>query len=422
MATDSLSVGLLHTHGKACHRGPQTFVQESRNPPLRWAGSGRTFAQGKDSSRAEVYSSAMFHHLKNRPHFSRPPERLSAALRATAGLCFAALVASGTCAWGAETPEVPENKPPAAAATPARQATVWMMPPAGEGGRLIRELFEHPDQWQETRTLVDVLACTDLNLKRHFSDDELRGWFAMMRDWKLKMAMEVGAIKEWGKTGEACFKAERANWEHLQNLGANLYAIAMDEPLNCCRDHLKVPDDYAVEETANYIALVRTAFPDLLIGDIEGYPSIALADHQKWIEALNQKLAARGVRGLDFYRLDVDWLRFNVRGDGSWKEVHQLELWCRQRKLPFSLIYWASGYPSMLRRGLADDSTWYVSTMQQGYDYVAVEGRPDQYVIESWVGAPSRTVPETGDWTFTRSVRDFAKKFAKPSPKQPPAP
>ncbi len=51
--------------------------------------------------------------------------------------------------------------------------------------------------------------------------------------------------------------------------------------------------------------------------------------------------------------------------------------------------------------------------MQQGYDYAAVNGAPDQYVIESWIGAPSRCLPETGDFTFTRSVRDFSRKFAK---------
>lgn len=31
---------------------------------------------------------------------------------------------------------------------------------------------------------------------------------------------------------------------------------------------------------------------------------------------------------------------------------------CRQQNLPFGLIYWSSGYPSLLKRGLADDSTW----------------------------------------------------------------
>ena len=62
---------------------------------------------------------------------------------------------------------------------------------------------------------------------------------------------------------------------------------------------------------------------------------------------------------------------------------------------------------------MADDSTWYVSLMQQGYDYALAGGAPDQYVIESWVGAPERCVPDTGDFTFTRSVHDFARTFVR---------
>jgi hypothetical protein len=51
--------------------------------------------------------------------------------------------------------------------------------------------------------------------------------------------------------------------------------------------------------------------------------------------------------------------------------------------------------------------------MHQGNDYAFVGGAPDQYVIESWIGAPSHSVPETGEWTFTRSVRDFCRKFVR---------
>ena len=51
--------------------------------------------------------------------------------------------------------------------------------------------------------------------------------------------------------------------------------------------------------------------------------------------------------------------------------------------------------------------------MRQGYDYAAIDGKPDEYVIESWIEAPSRSLPETADWTFTRSVRDFARRFPK---------
>jgi hypothetical protein len=93
-----------------------------------------------------------------------------------------------------------------------------------------------------------------------------------------------------------------------------------------------------------------------------------------------------------------------------------MELFCRQQKLPFSLIYWTSGYPGMQKRGFADYSTWLTSIMQLGYDYTAVDSRPDQIVIESWVGAPSQCLPETGRWTFTRSALDFVKKSSNSPP------
>ena len=293
----------------------------------------------------------------------------------------------------------------------AEKPMVWMGPPMNDEGRNFRALFEHPEQWQETRQLIDVLFCTDLHTQKLFSDDELRHWFAQLKQWKLKFGMEVGAIKPWGLTGADTFNKERASWGRVQRLGGEIYAIAMDEPLCCCRFHIKKPDAYAVEETANYITCVRTNFPNILIGDIETYPSIPIADHFQWIEALDKRLAEKGVRGLDFYRLDVNWICYTAQTNGSWKEVRKLEQFCRQRKLPFSLIYWAAGYPGLQRKGLADDSTWYTAIMQQGYDYAFIDGQPDQYVIESWIKVPSNCLPETAEFTFTRSVRDFVRKF-----------
>lgn len=298
---------------------------------------------------------------------------------------------------------------------PARPE-VWMAPPGHDDGRCFRELFAMPEDWEETRSLVDVLFYADHNLNRQFNDEDLRKWFGRLNQWKLKFAMEVGAIKPWGLTGEKVFEIQRAKWDRFQGLGANLYAIAMDEPLLCCREHIHKSDDYAVQETANFIALVRKHFPHMLIGDIETFPSVPVADHAWWIDALNKRLAELGVRGIDFYRLDVNWANFIVQDRGCWGDVRKIELECRKRKVPFSLIYWASGQPLLQRKGLADDSTWQISIMHQGYAYAMVDGRPDQYVIESWIGAPSRCVPEDEEWTFTRSVRDFVKTFITPRP------
>jgi hypothetical protein len=323
-------------------------------------------------------------------------------------------------AWAQAAPANPQ--PPAAPpagvmARPADRPQLWMGPPARDNGRGFRELFDKPEAWRETRAVVDVLMYADHNLKRYFSDDELRPWLAQLRQWNIKFAMEVGAIKPWGITGEKCFAAERPNWERIERLGGKIYAIAMDEPLCCTRHVLHKSDDYAVQETANYIALVRKRFPDVLIGDIETYPAvIPLADHFQWIESLQKRLAETKVRGLDFYRLDVDWVHFIVHDRGSWVEVKKLEEYCRQRKLPFSLVYWAADYGALRRVGLADDTTWYVSLMQHGYDYALVHGSPDQYVVQSWVNAPSRVTPETDQWTFTRSVLDFSRKFVQRKP------
>jgi hypothetical protein len=238
-----------------------------------------------------------------------------------------------------------------------------------------------------------------------------------MREWKLRLMLEVGAIKEWGTTGDVTFNRQRPSWDRLQTLGGSIYAVAMDEPLLCVRKALKKTDDYAVEETANFIALARQRYPAMLIGDIEPYPSIPLQDHYQWIDNLNKKLREKHVRELDFYRLDVNWINFTVQQIGSWKEVRQLEQYCRSHHLPFSLIYWPADLPALKRIGRAGESTWYLSIMQQAQDYALVGGNPDEYVIESWVGEPRNAVPETAEWTFTRSVRDLVSRFVSPPPK-----
>ncbi len=291
------------------------------------------------------------------------------------------------------------------------------MPPGEPNARCLRELFTQPEQWAETRSLVTVLGCTANQLTKNFTDDELRVWLPQIEKWGIKLGLEVGAVKEWGTTGQKVFDVQRREWDRLQSLGGKITAIAMDEPLCCVRKSLKKDDAYAVEETANFIALVRKNYPDIRIGDIEPYPFFQREELVSFIDALEAKLKQMGVRGLDFFRLDVDWNHFtngNRLYPGNWPDVKKLELACRQRKLPFSLIYWAADYGRMKQLNLADDSTWYVGVMRQGYDYTTVGGAPDEYVIESWVGAPSKAVPETTDWTFARSVHDFCQRFVKP--------
>jgi hypothetical protein len=296
----------------------------------------------------------------------------------------------------------------------ASSKPVALMPPAYMDYKGLKDLFQHPDQWQETRSKITTLGCIDWLLDKNFSDDELKTYMPMVHQWGLKFALEVGAVKEWGITGEACFKLEQPKWNRIVAAGGQIDMFGMDEPLCNCRFYSHKSDDYAVEETANFIKLVRENYPNAQIGDIEPYPSLSLADLTTWIDALQAKLKEKGVKGLDFFRVDVDWVNFVVGNrPGNYEEVKKLEYVCRARHIPFSLVYWAADNGAMIKLGLCDDSTWYVGMMQMGYDYAAVDGAPDEYVIESWVNGPAHTVPETDPWTFTRSALDFCNKFVQ---------
>ena len=318
---------------------------------------------------------------------------------------------------------------------PSPLPLVVMGPPDIEHGRCLRELFEHPDQWAKTRAVVNELLFPDHGFSnKNFTDDEMRAWFAQMQQWGLKLELETGAIKEWGVTGEGTFDREHAQWDRILSLGGKVDSIAMDEPLACVRFFLKPvqSEDYAVQETANFIAIVRKNYPQTAIVDVESYPSLTLRDNEWWIDALQKKLAEMKIRGVDGYRLDVDSVCFSLQNKGaSWNEVAKIQQFCHTRNLPFGLIYWAPGYNIAAALGTADDSTWYTGIIEQGYNYDQVtkapqsgmaqklksdhfgrgDGGPDQYVIDSYVGAPLRTLPETDNFTFTRSVLDFANKF-----------
>jgi len=278
------------------------------------------------------------------------------------------------------------------------------------------DLFKKPGEWATTRRHVNSIIAADHNLNTQYTDSQLLSRFAQLKSWNIKMELEVGAVKEWGPTGAKCFAAEQPQWDRFIKLGANIYALALDEPLICTRNSLKLPDSYAVQETADFIARVRKQYPNIIVGDVEPYPSISVSDHIAWIEALNARLSALGVRGLDYYRIDPDWIEFNVSAKGSYRDLKTLETYCRSNSLPFSLIYWSSYYPQLKGKNMAGDDTWYIGIFSEANDYYVAGGSPDEYVLESWINAPARIVPDGADFTYTRSVRDFISRFVDHNP------
>ncbi len=291
---------------------------------------------------------------------------------------------------------------------------VWIMPPAAQNGDSFRALFTDPSEWAETRRAVDGLGYADHWLNSQFSDAELRAWLPQIARWGMRFGLEVGAVKPWGPTGEQAFAHDSKMWDRFIADGGRIDQVAMDEPLKTSLRQLHQDFDYAVEQTARFVALVRQRYPGIRIGDIEPYPGIPVEQLLAFVDAVQRRLAQWHVRGLDFFRVDVDWMHFRP-GDPfeapGWEGVRALEAGCHQRGLRFSLIYWAADVPAMRRRGLLTESTWEQGILQEGAAYQATGAVPDEMVIESWVSAPDRSVPETEPGTFTHSVLDFLARF-----------
>jgi len=66
--------------------------------------------------------------------------------------------------------------------------------------------------------------------------------------------------------------------------------------------------------------------------------------------------------------------------------------------------------------GRLSDKTWYDAIMSQGRAYAATGAVPDQYVIESWISLPKQALPDSADYSYTRSVRDFTRQFVQRAP------
>jgi len=167
---------------------------------------------------------------------------------------------------------------------------------------------------------------------------------------------------------------------------------------------------YAAAETASFIELMRKDHPGARLGDIEPYPALHPDEIETAVNAIQKGCAERGVRGLDFVRLDVDWDLMEQKNFGSWSEVNQIAAMCRVRGIAFSMIFWAANQPRLVKTS-SSPLLWRDGMMHQARVYAEAGGRPDELVIESWLHTPEHAVPETSEETFTASVLEFLKAF-----------
>ncbi|NJN54470.1 MAG: right-handed parallel beta-helix repeat-containing protein, partial [Anaerolineae bacterium] len=264
---------------------------------------------------------------------------------------------------------------------------VWFAP--NMGSRDYTDLFSHPTQWTTARSQIDVFKfytqnlidapCTICgnNTLNAFVDVQA---FQKLTDWDIAIGVEAGAVKEWGCTGVRGAEVAEEIIQNVQTNGGMVTYLAMDEPyiggelvangLSC-----GYTMSQSADATTTFINRIRTAYPYMVLGDIEPYPYFSVVQLQQWIVALE----SRGIQ-LDFFHLDVDIERVNVEGHDVATDLWALRQFCQAHGIPFGVIFTSNWTDAGSEQTYFDSTREWVDTVNRAM------GMPAHAIFQSWQG------------------------------------
>jgi hypothetical protein len=303
---------------------------------------------------------------------------------------------------------------------PVSADRIWFCP--GPGTLDYLRLFEHPEEWTRARAVVTVFKFYAQHTQTpapaivgpNTYDALVRaGAFRKLTSWKIKTALEAGAVKEFWCTPdasgmEASIRSTLDAVKAIEDAGGTLAYLAMDEPWVSGRAN--VCGGPALEPTADrvttYMSAVARAYPRLKIGLIEAYP-FSSADA---IETMVQLLRARGVLPA-FLHMDVDWHALKT-GDFA-RDMKRLQAFAASQNVPFGIII--VGYNGEADALYAIDAAGIVDLI--GDAFQTWDAMPQYFVFQSWVVTATglfitpSNLPEDQLYTHTNLVWELFRRL-----------
>jgi hypothetical protein len=283
-------------------------------------------------------------------------------------------------------------------------------------------LFEHPEEWPRARQLISVFKFYQQHTQKATPDivgpnsyDALAraGAFRLLGQWKKKIAIEAGSVKEFFCTPDASGMNDSigqtiASIKAVQAAGGSVAYISMDEPFVSGR--ARVCGGPALEPTADrvatYVAAVKNAYPNVAVGLIEAYPFSS----EQAIETIVQLLKARGATPA-FLHVDVNW---KLTGFARFEQdMSALRTFCAAQEVPFGIIFNGTD---------GDSDVLYASEVYTTANLLEEAFRtwtrmPDHLIVQSWaVSSTGLTItpgnlPETRPYSHTALLLDVARRL-----------
>jgi hypothetical protein len=289
---------------------------------------------------------------------------------------------------------------------------IWFAPlppmPTGPGREFtgsddFLELFDPGSPWSAAASHVNVFKLYGEWVAYHATDAELRTAVEGIRRLGLALAVEAGPLDPPAECGQgiegfAGTDEGRLIARRVLDAGGRIDLIALDEPYffasiydgaNACRWGV----EQVAREVGEYIQVMRTYFPGLIVGDTEPLAGASTAAaYTRWLETFRQ------VNGYDlaFLHVDVDW------GRPTWPaEVKGTEDFGRTFGVPVGIIYTGNFQD-------ASDEAWLSIAGERVLRYEdQTGGRPEHVLFQSWNDKPDRALPDDEPYTFTGFVRSY---------------
>lgn len=309
-----------------------------------------------------------------------------------------------------------------AAPQAAVRPEIWFCP--GPGTLDYPHLFDRPDQWRHAREAVSVFkfyqqhtsSVSDAVNGPNTYDALVRaGAFSKVIAWGKKIALEVGAVKEFYCTPDAsgmnrAIADTLASVHAVERAGGKVSYLAMDDPFAAGR--AAVCGGPALQPTADriatYVSGVRAAGVSASIGMIEAYPFSSEPQIETMLELLRARAAAPA-----FLHMDIDLNAIRVFKVDMTGDLRRLKALCAAQNLPFGVIIWGNN---------GDADALYASDAGKLLNAVAEafptsSDLPDQIIVQSW--AESRTglritptnLPEDVAFTHTNLLWEFFRRL-----------
>ena len=291
------------------------------------------------------------------------------------------------------TPEPTSTSTPAP--TPVPSDLVWFAP--NMGSRDYPELFTRPEQWSAARSQVNVFKFYTQNVLEYpctiCGDNTLKALvdanaFRKLTEWGIAIGVEVGAVKEWGCTGSEEFRVAKEAIQNIQANGGIVTFLDMDEPyiggeLVANGKTCGFTMEQTADVTSQFIQKVKTAYPNILVGDTEPYPYFSVPELEQWIVALED----RGVT-LARFHLDVDLENVRVNRHDVVADLQALAGVLHEHRIPFGVIFTSNWTAA------GSDRAYFESTMEWIRTVNAAIGKPQHLIFQSWQGPAANGIHE----------------------------